>query len=76
MSMPGPLELGLIFLVILFIVGPKKIPDIARSLGKGIREFKKSLTDLPSENIENKASSSSESPKKPEKKEETETIDS
>ena len=36
----GPLEVIIIFLVILLIFGAKRIPEIARGLGKGIREFK------------------------------------
>ncbi len=36
----GPLEIGLILLVVLLIVGPKKIPELARGLGQGIKEFR------------------------------------
>lgn len=43
MSMPGPLELGLIFLAILLLFGAKRLPDIGKSLGKGIREFKNAI---------------------------------
>lgn len=39
----------LIVLVILLLFGPKKIPDIAQSLGKGIREFKKAMKDVTDE---------------------------
>ena len=34
-----------VLLVILLIFGPKRLPELARSLGEGIREFKKSLKD-------------------------------
>ncbi|MCX7679805.1 MAG: twin-arginine translocase TatA/TatE family subunit [Spirochaetes bacterium] len=37
-------ELIVIFLIVLFIFGAGKIPKIARDLGGGIREFKKSIT--------------------------------
>lgn len=37
----GPWELGLILLVALIVVGPGKLPEVARSIGKGINEFKK-----------------------------------
>ncbi len=40
MTMPGPLELILILLIVLLVFGAKKLPEIGRSLGKGIREFK------------------------------------
>jgi sec-independent protein translocase protein TatA len=40
----GPLELVIVLLVILVIFGPKRLPDLGRSLGSGIREFKDSVT--------------------------------
>ncbi len=49
MSMPGPFELILIFLAVLLIFGAKRIPEIARGLGKGIREFKDATTDIKRE---------------------------
>lgn len=42
-SMPGTGELLLILAIVLVLFGGAKIPEIARNLGKGIREFKKSL---------------------------------
>ena len=45
----GPFEIILIFLVILLIFGAKRIPEIARGLGKGIREFKDATTDISKE---------------------------
>jgi sec-independent protein translocase protein TatA len=44
-------ELLLILLVILIFFGPKKFPEIGQSIGKGIREFKKSLREVQ-ENLE------------------------
>ncbi|MCT4664411.1 MAG: twin-arginine translocase TatA/TatE family subunit [Flavobacteriales bacterium] len=44
----GTQELILVILVILFMFGPKKIPELARSLGKGLRKIndaKNSITD-------------------------------
>ena len=43
MSMPGPLELLVIFVVILLLFGGKKLPEFGKALGQGIREFKKAL---------------------------------
>ncbi len=43
LSMPGMGELLLIFLIVLVLFGASRIPDIGRSLGKGIMEFKKAL---------------------------------
>ena len=42
----GPQELFWLFLIVLFVFGAKRIPEIGRSLGKGIREFKGSLAGL------------------------------
>jgi len=39
----GPLEIGVLLIVALIVFGPKKLPDLGRSLGKGLREFKDSL---------------------------------
>lgn len=49
MSMPGPFELIIIFLVILLIFGAKRIPEIAQGVGKGIREFKNATRDIQRE---------------------------
>jgi sec-independent protein translocase protein TatA len=40
----GPLEIMLVLIVALVVFGPKKLPDLGHSLGKGIREFKGSVT--------------------------------
>ena len=39
-GMPGPTEMFLILVVVLVLFGAKKIPELARSLGKATREFK------------------------------------
>lgn len=41
----GPLELGLILLIVLLIFGASRLADIGGSLGKGIREFRKAVRD-------------------------------
>jgi len=43
MSMPGPMEIGVIVLVVLLLFGAKRLPEIGRALGEGIREFKKTI---------------------------------
>lgn len=40
----GPLELVIILIVALIVLGPKRLPDAGRSIGKGMREFKNALT--------------------------------
>jgi sec-independent protein translocase protein TatA len=42
-SAPGPLELLVILGIALIVLGPKKLPDAARSVGRGVREFKETL---------------------------------
>ena len=44
-SIFGPMEIGLLLLVVLLLFGAKRIPEIAGSFGKGIKEFKKSMED-------------------------------
>ena len=41
----GPTELILIFLAVLLLFGAKRLPELGSSLGKGIRNFKESITD-------------------------------
>jgi len=40
----GPLEIGIVLLIALVVFGPKRLPDLGRSLGTGMREFKDSIT--------------------------------
>jgi len=37
----GPLELVVIFVIALVVVGPRKLPELGRTIGKGLREFRK-----------------------------------
>ncbi len=40
----GPWELLILLLVILLVFGPKRLPEMGRSLGRGLREFKSSIS--------------------------------
>jgi sec-independent protein translocase protein TatA len=40
----GPMELIVVLLIALIVFGPKRLPDLGRSLGGGMREFKNSIT--------------------------------
>ena len=39
----GPLEIGIVLIIALIVFGPKKLPELGKSLGKGIHEFKGSI---------------------------------
>ena len=49
----GPWEITLIILVLLVFFGAKKIPELAKGLGKGIREFKDATKEIKNEIQEN-----------------------
>ena len=48
----GMMEITLIFLLIILIYGGKKLPELARGLGLGIKEFKKASKEIKDE-VEN-----------------------
>ncbi|SRR6266498_2706624 len=52
----GPLEIAIVALIVLVIFGPKRLPELGRGLGKGMREFKDSITGKDEERKELKAS--------------------
>jgi sec-independent protein translocase protein TatA len=39
----GPLEIAIVLIIALIVFGPKRLPELGRSLGKGIREFRGSI---------------------------------
>lgn len=45
LGMPGPWEIILIVLVVLLIFGGRKIPELMKGLGQGMKEFKKATKD-------------------------------
>ena len=50
----GPMELIVVLAIALLVLGPKRLPDAGRSLGRGIREFKGAITghgDEPDERV-------------------------
>jgi len=66
-QIPGGFELILILAVVLLLFGGKKIPQLAKGLGEGIRNFKKSVKD---EEPEVAAKDETQEPKKVEGSEE------
>jgi len=39
----GPLELAVVVIIALIVFGPKRLPELGKSMGKGIREFRSSI---------------------------------
>jgi sec-independent protein translocase protein TatA len=48
----GPFEMILIFAVLLLLFGAKRLPELASGMGKGIREFKRSMNGLDEQSIQ------------------------
>ena len=42
----GPMELIVVLIIALVVLGPKKLPEVGKSLGKGMREFKDSISGM------------------------------
>lgn len=42
----GPTEMLLVLGLVLLVFGPKRLPEIGRSVGKGLREFKQATTEI------------------------------
>lgn len=45
----GPMEIGIVLVIALIVFGPKRLPELGKSLGKGLREFKGSIASDHSE---------------------------
>jgi sec-independent protein translocase protein TatA len=48
----GPTELILVLVIALLVLGPKRLPEAGRAVGKGMREFKESLSGITSHDDE------------------------
>ncbi len=42
----GPMELVIVLVIALIILGPKRLPEAGKSLGRGMREFKNSISGM------------------------------
>jgi sec-independent protein translocase protein TatA len=40
----GPMELVIVLVIALLVLGPKRLPEVGKSLGRGMREFKDSIS--------------------------------
>jgi sec-independent protein translocase protein TatA len=60
----GPMEIIIVLVIGLLVLGPKRLPEMGKSIGRGMREFKNALTmgdDDDDEVIEPKAADSAKS---------------
>jgi len=60
----GVPELVIILVIALLVIGPQKLPDLARSLGKGLAEFKKASEDFQ-RNVQEESRKAEEKPVTP-----------
>jgi sec-independent protein translocase protein TatA len=66
----GPLELVVVLIIALVVFGPKRLPELGRSLGRGIREFRGSVSGEKDDDDED---SGSERPELPQSKAQAQT---
>jgi sec-independent protein translocase protein TatA len=52
----GPWELAILLVVVLLVFGPKRLPEMGKSLGKGMREFKDGISGKNDQDDEKRAS--------------------
>jgi len=48
----GPMELVIVLVIALVVLGPKRLPDAGKAVGKGMREFKESISGRSSDDDE------------------------
>jgi sec-independent protein translocase protein TatA len=60
----GPLEIVLVLVIALIVLGPQRLPDVARSVGKGMREFRSALASA-GEDDDDEVDERDEPPPKP-----------
>jgi len=61
----GPWEIAILLVIVLLVFGPKRLPEMGRSLGKGMREFKNSITGKDEDLAPPELPAETEKPKEP-----------
>jgi sec-independent protein translocase protein TatA len=70
----GPLELAIVLIIALVIFGPKRLPELGRSMGRGIREFRSSISGKDDEDDESSQPPQIEGAEKPGEPVESEVV--
>ena len=70
----GPLELAIVLIIALVIFGPKRLPELGRSMGRGIREFRSSISGKGDEEEESSQPPQIEGAEKPGEPVESEVV--
>ena len=70
----GPLELAIVLIIALVIFGPKRLPELGRSMGRGIREFRSSISGKGDEDDESSQPPQIEGAEKPGEPVESEVV--
>ena len=70
----GPLELAIVLIIALVIFGPKRLPELGRSMGRGIREFRSSISGKDDEEEESSRPPQIEGAEKPGEPVESEVV--
>jgi sec-independent protein translocase protein TatA len=70
----GPLELAIVLIIALVIFGPKRLPELGRSMGRGIREFRSSISGKGDEEEESSQPAQIEGAEKPGEPVESEVV--
>jgi sec-independent protein translocase protein TatA len=70
----GPLEVAIVLIIALLIFGPKRLPELGRSMGRGIREFRSSISGKDDDDEESSQPARIEGAEQPSEPVETEVV--
>jgi TatA/E family protein of Tat protein translocase len=70
----GPLEIIVVLIIALVVFGPKRLPELGSSLGRGIREFRSTVTGEKSEEEDEDVKAIAQPPTAPEQPAEPEVV--